>query len=73
MTHYAVQKPIKVTVSDPETGEELESRIVSNDYILICAGNRFVKSIQVMGRTHMIAVAVDRTPLKAASAQGATK
>lgn len=53
-------KPIKVTVSDAETGEELESRVVANDYVLICAGNRYVKSVQRMGRTHMIAVAVAR-------------
>ena len=55
------EKPIKVTVSDPETGEVLASRVVENDYILICAGNRYVKSVQFMGkpqrRTHMIAVA----------------
>ena len=55
------EKPIKVTVSDPETGDILESRIVENDYVLICAGNRYVKSVQFMGkpsrRTHMIAVA----------------
>lgn len=52
-------KPIKVTISDPETGEELESRVVSNDYVLICAGKRYLKNIQVMGRTHMLAVASD--------------
>jgi hypothetical protein len=55
------EKAIKVTISDPETGAELESRIVDNDYVLICAGNRYVKSIQVVGRpgraTHMVAVA----------------
>lgn len=55
-------KPIKVTVSDPETGEEIESRVVANDYVLICAGNRYIKSVQAMGKpgrlTHMIAIAV---------------
>jgi hypothetical protein len=55
-------KPVKVTVSDPETGEVFEEKIVANDYCLITAGNRYVKSIQTMGRpgraTHMIAVAV---------------
>jgi hypothetical protein len=55
-------KPVKVTVSDPETGEELESRIVANDYCLITTGRRYVKSLQIMGRTHMIAVAYDKTP-----------
>lgn len=54
------QKPVKVTVSDPETGEVLEERVVSNDYCLVTAGNRYVKSIQVMGRTHMLAIAVQK-------------
>lgn len=53
-------KPVRVTVSDPDTGEEFESRIVANDYCLVTAGNRYVKSVQMMGRTHMIAVAVDK-------------
>lgn len=56
------EKPIKVTVSDPDTGREFESRIVANDYVLICAGNRYVKSVQMMGKpgreTHMVAIAV---------------
>lgn len=54
------QKPVKVTVSDPDTGEVLEEKIVANDYCLITAGNRYVKSLQVMGRTHMIAIAVQK-------------
>lgn len=55
------QKPVKVTVSDPETGEVLEERTVDNDYFLLCAGRRYVKNIQCMGRTHMIAIAYDAT------------
>jgi hypothetical protein len=53
-------KPIKITISDPETGEVLQERVCQNDYCLITAGNRYVKSIQVMGRTHMLAVAVEK-------------
>ena len=53
-------KPIKVTISDPDTGAIIEEKIVANDYMIICAGNRYVKNVQVMGRTHMLAVAVDR-------------
>lgn len=49
-------KPIKITISDPETGSVLEERICANDYCLITAGIVEIKSIQVMGRTHMIAV-----------------
>lgn len=50
-------RPVKVTVSDPETGAVLQERIVENDYVLICVGNRYVKSVQIMGRTHMVAIA----------------
>lgn len=58
MTDY--QKPIKVTISDPETGAVLDEGIIANDYVLITAGNRYVKSLQQMGRTHMVAIAVSR-------------
>ena len=50
--------PVKVTVSDPATGKVLEEKLVDNDYLIICAGNRYVKSVQVIGKTHMLAVAV---------------
>ena len=53
-------KPVKVTISDPESGDVLEERVVANDYCLITAGNRYVKSVQIMGKTHMIAVAVEK-------------
>lgn len=56
-------KPIKVTISDPETGDVLEERTVENDYCLITAGNRYVKSMQVMGRTHMVAIAIHKDPI----------
>jgi hypothetical protein len=49
--------PIKVTVSDPETGKVFEEKIVDNDYLIITAGRWYVKSIQIMGKTHMLAVA----------------
>ena len=53
------KSPIVVRVYDAETDKLLEERRIENDYILICAGNRYVKSQQVMGKTHMLAVAVD--------------
>lgn len=52
--------PVKVTVSDPKTGAILEEKVIANSYALITAGNRYVKSLQIMGQTHMIAVAVQK-------------
>lgn len=49
--------PVKVTISDPATGKVLEEKIVDNDYVIITAGRRYIKSVQVMGKTHMLAVA----------------
>jgi hypothetical protein len=33
---------IKVTVTDPDSGEILGEHILDNDYLLICAGNRYL-------------------------------
>jgi hypothetical protein len=49
-------KPVKVTISDPETGTVLEEKLLANDYLLITAGNVHLKSVVAMGRTHMLAV-----------------
>ncbi|MDT8333034.1 hypothetical protein RQ831_18430 [Roseomonas gilardii] len=49
--------PIKITVSDPQSGEVLAERVLENDFLLICAGDRYLKSSQRMGRTVMLAVA----------------
>jgi hypothetical protein len=38
--------PIKVTISDPDTGEVFEERTISDDYILICAGRWYVHHVQ---------------------------
>ncbi len=51
---------IKITVTDLATGQVLQEKTITNDYVVICAGNRYVKSLQVMGSTHMIAVAKDK-------------
>lgn len=54
------EKPVKVTISDPETGDILEEKIVTNDYCIVCTGRRYVKSMQMMGQTHMLAIAVSK-------------
>lgn len=54
-------EPIKVTISDPDTGEVLAEQTVTNDYVIVCAGNRYVKNTQAHANgTHVITVAVDR-------------
>ena len=58
---------IKITISDPDTGETLEEKIISHDYAIICAGNRYVKSTQVWGSTHQLNVAVDKNWKRPAS------
>lgn len=58
MSDQNFEKPVKVTISDPDTGEVFEELIVGNDYLLVTVGNRYVKHIQVWGQTHTISVAV---------------
>ena len=50
--------PVKVTVTRPDTGEVLETRDLSNDYMIVCNGRRYVKSWQIWGRTHQVNIAV---------------
>lgn len=38
--------PIKVTVTDPDTGEVLGERTLENDYVIICAGSRYLDGVQ---------------------------
>lgn len=48
---------IKVTVSDPTTGEVLGEQVVHNDYVLVCAGNRYLASTNAHANgTHVITV-----------------
>lgn len=51
---------IKVTVTDADTGQVLQEKTITNDYVVICAGNRYIKNLQVIGSTHMIAVAKEK-------------
>lgn len=51
------KKAIKVQVRDPETDELLEEKLVDNDYIVVCAGDRYIKSMQIWGSTHKLNIA----------------
>ncbi|MFJ4173381.1 hypothetical protein [Microbacterium sp. NPDC089696] len=57
-------EPVNVTVSDPETGEELESRIVDNDFMVICAGDRYIDGVQAYGNGTQV-LTVKRRPATA--------
>ena len=60
--HGEYLRAVKVTVSDPDTGEVLGEKVIRNDYVLVCAGRRYVKSWQVWGRTHQVNIAYDTKP-----------
>ena len=49
------EEPIKITVTDPKTGEILGEQIIENDYVLICAGNTYLHDTQVHANgTHVV-------------------
>lgn len=50
--------PVIVTVSRADTGEILKVESLQNNYVLICNGNRYVKSLQIWGTTHQINIAI---------------
>jgi len=48
---------VKVTVSDPVTGEVLEERVVENDYMIVCSGDREVGLTTVYSNgTHVVTI-----------------
>lgn len=52
-----MSEPIKVTVTDPDTGEVLGEQIVDNDYVVICAGRRYLDSTQAHANgTHVLTI-----------------
>ena len=54
-------KAIKVTVTDPDSGEVLAERVVENDCVILTAGNRYVAGVQTHANgTHVLTVKVDR-------------
>jgi hypothetical protein len=56
-----VSEPIKVTISDPTTGEVLAEQVVDNDFVLVCAGNRYLANTTTHANgTAVLTVKVDR-------------
>lgn len=39
-----MSEPIKVTVTDPESGEVQYERVLEDDYLLICNGNTYLSN-----------------------------
>jgi hypothetical protein len=56
-----VSAPIKVTVTDPESGEVLGERVIENDYMVVTAGNRFVEHVNAYGNGTAV-VTIKRAP-----------
>lgn len=51
---------IKVTVSEPESGEVLEERVIDNDYLVIVAGDRYIEGVQAHTATGTHIVTIKR-------------
>lgn len=52
-----MSEAIKVTVTDPDTGEVLGERLLDNDYMVICAGNRYLTHTNAHANgTHVLTV-----------------
>lgn len=61
MGYEIVQKSrVRVKVCDPDTDAVLEERLVDNDYVIVCAGNRYLKSWQIWGSTHQVNIAREK-------------
>lgn len=60
MADTAHKTVVKVQVRDPETDELLEEKLLKNDYIVVCTGDRYIKSMQVWGSTHQINIAREK-------------
>lgn len=55
-------EPIKVTVTDPGTGEVLAEQVLDDDYVVICAGARYVAHTNAHANgTHVVTIKRERT------------
>lgn len=60
MSEIVQKNRVKVQVRDPDTDDILEEKILDNDYVVVCAGNRYVKSMQIWGSTHQLNIAREK-------------
>lgn len=52
-----MSEPIKVTVTDPATGEVLGEQVIDNDYVILCAGRaRLDGVVRHANGTHVLTV-----------------
>lgn len=55
--------PVKVTITDPVSGELLEEKLLENDYVLVCAGTRYLAHTNVHANgTHVLTIKRDTAP-----------
>jgi hypothetical protein len=57
MNEINLKNAVKVQVRDKYTDELLEEKELHDDYIVVCCGNRYIKSMQVWGSTHQLNIA----------------
>jgi hypothetical protein len=52
-----MSEPIKVIVSDPDSGDVLAEQVIDNDYVVICAGRTHVAHTNAHANgTHVITI-----------------
>lgn len=48
---------VKVTVSDPDTGEMLREMVIDDDYSIVCAGRCHIANVQTYSNgTHVLTI-----------------
>lgn len=56
------EAPIKVTVTDPESGEVLDERTLADDYLILCHGRSYLAREQHYPTTGTSVLTVKRVP-----------
>lgn len=58
---------IQVTITDPDSGEVLAEKLLDNDYLVVCAGNRYVDGVQAYPTKGTVVVTIKRSIPEATS------